>query len=120
MIALPMIPVDPVTKALVLPLQVLTIEVGVVTGGVPPGPLEPGGAVLAPGIVVAVHGGELGPLLGQTLPELPVDAPVDDPELVELCADDEVVDGHLRLVPVPVLQLYQQLLRFRESNVVPV
>lgn len=40
--------------------------------------------------------------------------------LVELCADDEVVDGHLRLVPVPVLQLYQQLLRFRESNVVPV
>ena len=40
--------------------------------------------------------------------------------LVELCADDEVVDGHLRLVPVPVLQFYQQLLRFRESNVVPV
>ena len=40
--------------------------------------------------------------------------------LVELCADDEVVDGHLRLVPVPVLQLYQQLLRFRECDVVPV
>lgn len=44
---------------------------------------KPGGAVLAPGIVVAVHGGELGPLLGQTLPELPVDAPVDDPEPVK-------------------------------------
>ena len=75
-----MIPVDPVTEALVLPLQVLTIEVGVVTGWVPPGTLEPGGAVLAPSVIVAVHGGELGPLLGQTLPKLPVDAPVDYPE----------------------------------------
>jgi len=114
------VPVDPVAEALVFPLQVLAIKVGVVTGRVPPGALEPGGAVLAPGVVVAVHSGELGSLLGQTLPELPINTPVDDPELVELCADDEVVDGHLRLVPVPVLQLYQQLLRFRECDVVPV
>ena len=81
---------------------------------------KPGGAVLAPGVVVAVHGGELCPLLRQTLSKLPIDASVDDSELVELRADDEVVDGHLRLVPVPVLELDQQLLRFRECNVVPV
>ena len=75
-----MVPVDPVAEALVFPLQILTIEVGVVTGRVPPGALEPGGAVLAPGVVVAVHSRELCPLLRQTLPELPVNAPVDDPE----------------------------------------
>jgi len=119
-IALPVVPVDTVAEALVFPLQILAIEVGVVTGRVPPGALEPGGAVLAPGVVVAVHSRELCPLLRQTLPELSVNAPVDDPELVELCADDEVVDGHLSLVPVPVLQLYQQLLRFRECDVIPV
>lgn len=40
--------------------------------------------------------------------------------LVELCADNKVVDGDLSLVPVPVLQLDQELLRFRECDVVPV
>ena len=77
---LPVVPVDPVAEALVFPLQVLAIKVGVVTGRVPPGALEPGGAVLAPGVVVAVYSGELGPLLGQTLSELPINTPVDDPE----------------------------------------
>lgn len=90
------------------------------TSGVPPGPLESGGAVLAPSVIVTVHSGELGPLLGQTFSKLPIDASIDDSELVELRADDKVVDGHLCLVPVPVLQLYQQLLRFRECDIVPV
>ena len=42
--------------------------------------MSPGGAVLAPGVVVAVHGAELGSLLGQTLPKLPVNTPVNNPE----------------------------------------
>jgi len=119
-IAPPVVPVDPVAKALVLAPQVEAVEVGVVAGTVPPGTLEPGCTVVPPGVVVVVLCAELGPLLGETLPELPVHACVDDPELVELCPDDEVVDSHLRRVPVPVLHVYQQLLGLCEGDVVPV
>ena len=49
-------------------------------GRVPPSPLEPLGTVLAPSIIVAVHRTELGPLLGQTLSELPVNFVVDNSE----------------------------------------
>ncbi len=38
---LPVVPVDPVAKALVLPTQVETVQVGVVAGAVPPRPLKP-------------------------------------------------------------------------------
>ena len=73
---LPVIPVDTVPEALVFSLQVATVEVWVVTGAVPPSALEPPGAVLAPGVVVSVHGAELGPLLRHTLTELTVDVSI--------------------------------------------
>ena len=64
--------------------------------------LEPGGAVFGPCVVVAVHSAELCPLLGQTLPKLPIDTPVDNSELVELRADDEIVDCDTGGVTFPV------------------
>ena len=38
---LPVVPVDAVAEALVLPPEVETVQVGVVAGAVPPGTLEP-------------------------------------------------------------------------------
>ena len=40
MVALPVVPVHPVAEALVLAPQVEAVQVGVVAGAVPPGPLE--------------------------------------------------------------------------------
>ena len=90
-----MIPVDSIPKALVFSLEVETIEVRVVAGAVPPGSLEPEqifesrneniwieppGTVLAPGVIVPVHRAELGSFLRQTLPKLPINTSIDDPE----------------------------------------
>lgn len=106
MVALPMIPVDSIPKALVFTLEVETIEVRVMAGAVPPGSLEPPGTVLTPGVVVPVHRAELGSFLRQTLPKLPINTSINDPELEELGAYDEVVDGHTGGVALPVLQFY--------------
>lgn len=54
-IALPVIPVDPIAKTFVLPTQVKTVQVGIVAGAVPPGTREPFGAIFAPGIIVPVN-----------------------------------------------------------------
>ena len=79
-VALPMIPVDSVAKALMFSLQILTIEIGIVAGRVPPGSLEPPGAVLAPRIIVAVNCAELCPLLWQTITKLSINISVDNSE----------------------------------------
>ena len=84
---LPMIPVDTIAKALMFTLQILAIKVAVVTGGVPPGSLEPLGTVLAPRVVVTVHRTELGPLLGQTLTKLSVNVAVDNSEPAKVDTD---------------------------------
>jgi len=54
------IPAHPVAEALVLTLQVEAVEVGVEARRVPPCALEPLRAVQPPGVVVSVHGAELG------------------------------------------------------------
>ena len=86
-----MIPVDTIAKALMLSLQILAIEVAVVTGGVPPGSLEPLGTILAPRIVVTVHSAELGSLLGQTLSKLPVNVAVDNSEPAAVDTESHVI-----------------------------
>ena len=63
----PVVPVDTVSEARVIPAQVKTIQVGVVAGRVPPGAGEPNGAVAAPGVVVTVDGAELGAPRRKTL-----------------------------------------------------
>lgn len=115
-----MIPVDPVSKALMFPPQIETVEVGVVTGTVPPGSLEPGCTVIPPSIVIIIESTELCSLLWQTLTKLSVYTGVDNTELESLRPYDEVVDGNLRGVPVPVLHFNQQLLGRTQGYVVPV
>lgn len=60
-------------------------------GRVPPSPLEPLGTVLAPRVIVAVHRTELGPLLGQTLSELPVNFVVDNSEPAKVDTESHVI-----------------------------
>jgi len=57
-VALPVVPVYTVTKALVITPQVEPVEVGVVAGRVPPGPGKPDGTVVAPCIVILVDRAE--------------------------------------------------------------
>ncbi len=59
-VALPVVPVDTVAKALMFAPQVEPVEIGVVAGRVPPGPGKPDSTVIAPGIVILVDRTELG------------------------------------------------------------
>jgi len=103
MIALPMVPVDSVSKTLVFSLQVKTIEIGVMTGAVPPGSFKPSCTILAPSVVISVNCAELRPFLRQTFTKLTINVSIDDPELVKLSADDEIVNRNLGRVSIPVL-----------------
>jgi len=116
----PVKPVDSVTETLVFAFEVESVEVGVVAGAVPPRSFKPFSTVVLPGVVVVISGAELGPLLGQALPELAVHARVDYSILVVLPSDDQIVDDDLRCVPIPGLQGDQHLLRPCQCNVVPI
>jgi len=90
------------------------------TGAVPPSSFKPPSTILAPSVVISVNCAELRPFLRQTFAKLSIDVSIDDPELVKFSSDDEIIHSNLGCVPVPVFQLYQQLLRLGESYVVPV
>jgi len=115
-----MVPVHPVSKCLMLALEVKSIEVGVVTGTVPPSSFESAGTIVLPGIIVIVLSAELCPLLWKGFPKLTIYACVDNPKFEELCPDDEIVDGNLCFVAIPVLHLNEQLLGFAKGDIVPV
>ena len=70
MVALPVVPVDSITEAVVFSFQVEAVQVGVVAGRVPPGAGKPDCAVVAPGIVVAVDCAKLGAPGRETLSEV--------------------------------------------------
>jgi len=115
-----MVPVHPVSKCLVLALEVKSVEVGVVASTVPPRPFESAGAIILPGIIVVVLSAELCPLLRKRLTEFTIYAGVDNPKFEELGPNDEIVDCNLCSVAIPVFHLYEQLLRFAEGDIVPV
>jgi len=119
-VALPMVPVHPVSKSLVLTLEVKSVEVGVVTSTVPPSSFESAGAIVLPSIVVIVLSAELCALLRKRLTKFTIYACVDNPKFEELRPDDEIVDGNLCSVAIPVLHLNEQLLRCAEGDIVPV
>jgi len=102
-----MVPVHPVSKSLMLALEVKSVEVGVVTSTVPPSAFESAGAIVLPGIVVIVLGAELCPLLWQRLTKFTINACIDNPKFEKLRPNDEVVDGNLCSVAIPVLHLNQ-------------
>jgi len=110
-VALPVIPVDPVAETLVLSTQVEPVQVGVVACRVPPGPGEPDGAVVAPGVVVAIDGAELGATSRKTLAEVGAEAVVEDPVGAESVGEPEFVDEEADAVALPVVEGDQQLHR---------
>lgn len=115
-----MVPIHPVSKSLMFALEVKSVEVGVVTGTVPPSSFESAGAIVLPSIIVIVLGAELCTLLWKGLPKLTIYACVDNPKFEELRSNDEIVDGNLCFVAIPVFHLNEQLLGFAKGDVVPV
>lgn len=89
-------------------------------GTVPPRPFESAGAIVLPRVIVVVLSAELCPLLWERLAKFTIYAGVDDPKFEELGPNDEIVDGDLCSVPIPVFHLYEKLLRFAQSDIVPV
>jgi len=59
MVTFPVVPIDPISKASVDTLQVKSIQVGVVTGTIPPGTREPLCTILAPSIIISIDCAEL-------------------------------------------------------------
>jgi len=114
------VPVDTVSKGLMLALEVKSVEIGVVASAVPPRPFESAGAIVLPRIIVVVLSAELCPLLWQRLPKFTIYACVDDPKFEELGPNDEIVDGNLGSVAIPVFHLYEQLLRLAQCDIIPV
>lgn len=115
-----MVPVNTISKSLMFPLEVKSVEVRVMASTVPPGPFESAGAIVLPGVIVIILGAELCPLLWKRLAEFTIYACVDNPKLEKLSPDDEIVHGNLCSVALPVLHLDQQLLRLAQGHVVPV
>jgi len=115
-----MVPVHPVAKCLMFALEIKSVEVGVVTSTVPPSPFESAGAIVLPSVVVVILSAELCPLLRKRLAKFTIYAGVDNPKFEELSPNDEIVDGDLCSIPVPVFHLNEQLLRFAQGDIVPV
>ena len=92
MVALKMVPVDAVAKALVLPLQVEPVEVGVVAGRVPPGPGKPDSAIVAPCIVILVDCAELGPSGRKTPTQIRAETVVENAVCSEGVCEPELID----------------------------
>jgi len=63
MVARPMVPVYSISKTLMFPLEVESIQVRVVTCAVPPGSFKSGSTVVSPSIIILVHCTELGSFL---------------------------------------------------------
>ena len=106
-----MVPVDAVAEALVLAFQVKSVQIGVVTGGVPPSAGKPDRAVVAPGVVVAVDSAELGAPGWQALAEVWAEAVVEDPVSAERVCESELVDEEADFVSFEVVEGDQQLHR---------
>ena len=70
---------------------------------------SPFGAVFAPGVVVPVHGAELGLSGRQRVSDPGVVILVGDLEERGLVADREIINNHGRLVAVKIFDLDQQL-----------